>query len=87
MAKQSDLFRVRLSAMKFAQQASVRIIGLAIGIDFGEESDYAAQLSDRCRKAGLLVSAEDENLLTMFPPLTIDRNSVRQGLDILEECL
>jgi 4-aminobutyrate aminotransferase-like enzyme len=48
---------------------------------------YASQLGKRCRKAGLLVSAEEENLLTMFPALTIERESVRDGLDILEECL
>lgn len=87
VATQSDFFRVRLSAMKFAQQASVRIIGLAIGIEFDEQSDYAEQLAERCRKAGLLVSVEDENLLTMFPALTIERKAVRQGLDIFEGCL
>lgn len=53
--------------MKFAAQASVRVIGLAIGVEFGEDSDYASQLGERCREAGLLVSAEEENLLTMFP--------------------
>ena len=73
--------------MKFAEQASVRIMGLAIGIEFGEKSRYASQLADRCRKAGLLVSAEDDNLLTMFPALTIERDAVREGLDILEGCL
>jgi len=84
---QSDFFRARLSGMKFAQQASVRIMGLAIGIEFGEESHYALQLVERCREAGLLVSAEDQNLMTMFPALTIEREVVRQGLDILEACL
>jgi hypothetical protein len=41
----------------------------------------------RCREAGLLVSTEDDNLLTMFPPLTINREIARQGLDLLEGCL
>jgi 4-aminobutyrate aminotransferase-like enzyme len=34
-----------------------------------------------------LVSAEEDNLLTLFPPPTIDREVARQGLDILERCL
>ena len=57
------------------------------GVEFAEESHYASQLGERCRKAGLLVSAEEGNLLTMFPPLTIKREHVREGLDILEACL
>jgi hypothetical protein len=35
----------------------------------------------------LLVSAEEGNLLTMFPALMIERKAVRDGLDILEGCL
>jgi len=87
VATQGDSIRARLSEMKFREQASVRVLGLAIGIEFGEESHYASQLGERCRKAGLLVSAEEENLLMMFPALTIEREAVREGLDILEGCL
>ena len=87
VADQEDYFRTRLSQMKFAEPGSVRVIGLAIGVEFGQDSDYAAKLGDRCREAGLLVSAEEDNLLTLFPALTIDREVVRQGLDILEACL
>ncbi|HYR10707.1 MAG TPA: aspartate aminotransferase family protein [Longimicrobium sp.] len=87
VATQGDSFRARLSGMKFAEQASVRVIGLAIGLEFGEDSDYASRLGERCREAGLLVSAEEENLLTMFPALTIEQEVVREGLDILEGCL
>jgi 4-aminobutyrate aminotransferase-like enzyme len=56
-------------------------------VEFGEESDYASKLVDRCREAGLLVSADEDNLFTLFPALTIDREVARQGLDILEACL
>src|SRR3954469_17851836 len=87
VATQSDSFGARLSAMKFAEQPSVRVMGLAIGVEFREKSHYASQLGERCRKAGLLVSAEEDNLLTMFPALTIEREVVREGLDILEQCL
>ena len=73
--------------MKFAEPASVQVMGLAIGVEFGDGSDYAAKLGDRCREAGLLVSAEEDNLVMMFPPLTIDREVAGQGLDLLEGCL
>lgn len=56
-------------------------------MEFGPDSDYPSKLGDRCREAGLLVSAEEDNLLTLFPALTIDREVVRQGLDILEACV
>ena len=79
VATQGDSFRARLSKMKFREQAAVRVLGLAIGIEFGEESHYASQLGERCRKAGLLVSAEEENLLTMFPALTIDARRCGRG--------
>ena len=73
--------------MKFAEPASVRVMGLAIGIEFGEDSGYATKLGERCRESGLLVSEEDDNLLTMFPALTIEPEVVHEGLDILEGCL
>ena len=37
--------------------------------------------------ARLLVSAEEDNLMTLVPPLTVDRVVARQGLDILKSCL
>ena len=87
LADQADYFRTHLDGMKFAEPASVRVMGLAIGVEFGDGSDYASKLGDRCREAGLLVSTEEDNLLTMFPPLTINREVARQGLDRLEDCL
>jgi 4-aminobutyrate aminotransferase-like enzyme len=87
VATQGDSFRARLSEMKFSEPASVRVMGLAIGVEFGEESDYASELAERCREAGVLVSADEENLLTMFPALTIEPEVVQEGLDILEGCL
>ena len=86
MAEQGDYFRTRLTQTKFREAGSVRVMGLAIGMEFGEGSDYAAKLGDRCREAGLLVSAEEDNLLTLFPALTIEREVAERGLDILESC-
>ena len=85
VAAQSDYFRARLMELEFKEPGSVRILGLAIGIEFAEGSDYPSKLADRCRRAGLLVDGDD-NLLNLFPPLTIEREDAAQGLDILEEC-
>lgn len=87
VAAQGEVFRERLGRMEFAEPASIRVLGLAIGVEFGEESRYASRLAERCREAGLLVSTEGANLLTMFPPLTIEQEAVGEGLDILEGCL
>ena len=87
VAEQGDYFRARLAGMKFAEPGSVRAMGLAIGVEFGDGSDYAAKLGDRCQEAGLLVSVEEDNLLTLFPALTVEREVARHGLDILERCL
>ena len=49
----------RLSQMSFRRSATIRVKGLAIGIEF-EDSDagYAETLGKRCRKKGLLLSSE-----------------------------
>jgi 4-aminobutyrate aminotransferase-like enzyme len=59
----------------------VRVKGLAIAVEF-KDSDYAEKLADRCHKNGLLLTTSD-NALTMFPPLNIDEELVRDGLSII----
>ena len=80
----SRYFQARLAAMRFAHDVEVRIVGLAIGIDFKDEK-AAKRLADRCRRKGLLVSPEGETVL-LIPALTIDAATAREGLDILEAC-
>ena len=80
-----DYFMARLSQMEFGHPATVRIKGLAIGVDVGD-GDYASKLAAKCRRAGLLLTSEDETL-TMFPALNVDQRIARKGLDILEQCL
>lgn len=45
--------------------------------------DYASKLSDKGRRADLLVTSEGD-ALTMFLALNIDQRVAREGLDILE---
>jgi adenosylmethionine-8-amino-7-oxononanoate aminotransferase len=78
----SEYFRLRLATMPFKRKATVRIVGLAIGIDFGSEA-YAGKVGERCRREGLLVSPEGGTVL-LIPALNIDRPTAKRGLDILE---
>jgi 4-aminobutyrate aminotransferase-like enzyme len=80
VAEMSEYFRVRLLQLEFDRPAAVRIQGLAIGIDVGDE-DYADAIHDKCRRNGLLVSTEGSTVL--LPSLTIDKRTAARGLDIL----
>ncbi|HKR63945.1 MAG TPA: aspartate aminotransferase family protein [Thermoanaerobaculia bacterium] len=69
----------RLGAMNFEE---IRIRGMAIAADTGDEG-AASKIAERCRKNGLLVTTSGA-AITMFPPLTLERRTAKQGLDILE---
>jgi acetylornithine/succinyldiaminopimelate/putrescine aminotransferase len=81
VAEMSEYFRVRLLQLEFDRPAAVRIQGLAIGIDVGDE-DYADAITDECRRNGLLVSTEGSSVL-LLPSLVIDQRTAARGLDIL----
>jgi acetylornithine/succinyldiaminopimelate/putrescine aminotransferase len=81
VAEMSEYFRVRLLQLEFERPAAVRIQGLAIGIDVGDE-DYADTIHDKCRRNGLLVSTEGSTVL-LLPSLAIDARTAARGLDIL----
>jgi acetylornithine/succinyldiaminopimelate/putrescine aminotransferase len=85
VAAMSRYFDMRLSAMSSRKPATLRILGLAIGLDFGDEK-YVSKLAQRCRDEGLLVSAEGGTLL-LIPALDIDPRTAKAGLDILERCM
>jgi acetylornithine/succinyldiaminopimelate/putrescine aminotransferase len=81
VAEMSEYFRGRLVQIEFEQPAAIRIQGLAIGIDVGDE-DYADTVQDKCRRNGLLVSTEGSTVL-LLPSLVIDQRTAAKGLDIL----
>jgi len=72
----------RLGAMGLEE---IRIRGMAIAAETGDE-DAASETAERCRKNGLLLTTSG-TAITMFPPLTLDRRTAKQGLDILESAL
>lgn len=67
------------------EDVELRVAGLAVGIGLGEPG-RAERVAKRCRKDGLLVAAEDEDVC-LFPALTIDRDTLADGLAILERAL
>ncbi len=77
----SDHFRVRLGAMKFKSPATLRIKGLANGVETGD-AEYVDEIIERCYEQQLLLTSADD-VLMMLPPLTIDRKTADRALDIL----
>ena len=71
--------------MSFKSKATVRGKGFAIGIELDDE-DYVSEIGENCRDHGLLVSAEDD-VLMIFPALTITRQTAERGLDLFEKSL
>lgn len=87
VAALNTYFVERISKMKFAQPAEIREKGLAIGVRF-KEPGYAPLVAKRAKNNGLLICPEPDNkMFTIFPALTIDQNTAKKGLDILERCL
>jgi 4-aminobutyrate aminotransferase-like enzyme len=80
-----DYFADRLSQMHFKTKSVVRVKGVAIGVDL-EDSDYVDKLVSKCRELGLLLSAQDKYVV-MWPAVTLDLRTAKQGLDILESAV
>jgi acetylornithine/succinyldiaminopimelate/putrescine aminotransferase len=85
VATTSLYFRDRLATMDFGEEVKLKIQGLAIGVDVGDES-YAEEIIETCRDGGLLLATEG-SVITMLPALTIDRAAARRGLDIFEQSI
>ena len=85
-AKLGDYIAERLSQILFKQRATIRVKGLAIGIDL-EDEDYASQLQEKSRRRGLLFSHESGSTLLLLPALNMERSVAEKGLDILESCV
>lgn len=78
-----SLFFKRLNEMKFKKLENINAIGLIFGIKL-KDAVNADRIKERCKKKGLLISAEEETIM-LIPPLTIDSKIANAGLDILEE--
>jgi 4-aminobutyrate aminotransferase-like enzyme len=78
----NEYFRQRFSQMEFKVTPELKVMGLAMHLDFGD-SDYGEQVTERAFENGLIM-ADD---MTFFPPLDIDFETAKEGLDILEKSL
>ena len=74
-------FRQRLEGMNFIQRPEIRIMGMAMVVKLGDR--YGKEIVDRAFRRGLII----EEGLNLLPPLNLDLEMARAGLDILEDCL
>jgi acetylornithine/succinyldiaminopimelate/putrescine aminotransferase len=81
-----DYFVTRLSAMQFKSPAKIYAIGLAIGITF-DDARYARKVVVAAREAGVIVSTASRGSVVFFPAITIDKDTAKAGLDIIESIL
>ncbi len=84
--KMSRYFENRLKTMKFKYPTEIRIKGLAIGVEF-KNNTYAGKIITKAQKKGLLLADATANNFVMYPALDISMTIAKKGLDILESCL
>jgi 4-aminobutyrate aminotransferase-like enzyme len=78
--------QMRLAQMRFGAAATIRGRGLAVAVEL-EDRGRAERIVERCRERGLLLGRGAGGVIEIVPPLTIDRRTVRRGLDVLERCV
>ncbi len=84
----SKYFKQRLERMNFKFPAEIRIQGLAIGIQFPQNSKgYSDSIIKKALRKGLLIAEASANNIVIFPAINISPRVAKQGLDILESCL
>jgi predicted acetylornithine/succinylornithine family transaminase len=85
-AQMGKYFVGRLEALKksFSFIREVRGKGLMIGMELEIEG---SKVADSCLQEGLLLNCTAYKVLRFVPPLTIKKNEIDRGLDILEKVL
>jgi len=88
------LERLALMKEKHSSIGDVRGLGLMIGVELvrnGKEPDKAGveKVMRHCLEEGLVLieCGGDKNVIRLAPPLTITRQELEQGLDLLEEAV
>lgn len=84
--KSSRYIQKRLKAMKFRYPMTIRAKGLAICAEI-ENEQYVKETISKALQKGLLLADTGPTKLVMFPALDIDTKTLKEGLDILENCL
>jgi adenosylmethionine-8-amino-7-oxononanoate aminotransferase len=81
----SQRFRTGLSQLGFKKGGKLSIIGLAIAVDV-EQEKYATEIKEKSQSNGLLITAQDSKIV-LFPPLTVTRGVIDEGIKILKESI
>ena len=77
------IFREELPKITFREEPEIRIKGMAIAVDVGDE-DYASEIKKKAVEHGLLMNTEGSSL-SFLPALNIDAKTVLEGIKILRE--
>ncbi len=78
--------RRRIEAMGSPAVSGTRGLGLMIGVTL-KEGYVNSELAAKLVKAGLLVLTAGQNVLRLLPPLTISREELDRGLEIMQGVL
>ncbi len=88
------LERLNVMKEKYSCIGDVRGLGLMIGIEFVKEggepfTEGLQKVLDHCLERGLILieCGVDKNVLRLAPPLTVQREEMDKGLDILEDAV
>lgn len=84
--KASSYIEKRLKSMNFKYPVTIRAKGLAICAE-AKNGKYIADVIAKSEQKGLLVADTGPGRLIFFPALDIDSKTLKEGLDILEQCL
>ncbi len=73
------------SILPLGLNLSLRNKGMIYGIDFSECSITAGQVAEECYRNGLIIetAGKRESVLKILPPLTIERELLCRGIDII----
>lgn len=82
--EKGDLIKSTLENANLSKVLNIRGLGLLIGI---EVSEPPATIKNACMESGLLVLTAGLNTIRIAPPLTISKEDLMEGLNILIEKL
>lgn len=80
-----ELIRDYIAGLRSPYVASVRGMGLMIGVQL--QGIGHREVVQKCLNAGLLVLTAGQDTLRLLPPLTITKEEIMRGLDILRRVL
>jgi acetylornithine/succinyldiaminopimelate/putrescine aminotransferase len=84
-ARMESFFKQELERIPFRKPFEVWGKGLALGLGFKGDSDYASRVVEKAFEGGLIVNYAGDGIITMFPALDIDEKTALKGLSILRK--